>query len=107
MLIRALKEITYRENSEEYLQNYLDALPFIDEVYFFVKDISRLVPANKIVFRPTFNTKTADMTYFEIQSRAFLGDDSKTFNKLIKNTKLTLKYEISRDDDIVSFLIRK
>lgn len=106
MLIRAIKEITYSENSEEYLQNYLSSLKYVQNAYFLLKDLSKFIPQNKISFLPTFTQYSYNMNYFVIKSGLFLGDTKHT-KRILENEKLNAKYTITRDGNSISFLIKE
>ena len=106
MLIRAIKEITYSDDSEEYLQNYLSSLKYVQNAYFLLQDISKFVPQNKISFLPTFTQYSSNMNYFVIKSGLFLGD-SKQIKRILENEKLNSKYIITRDGNTLSLIIKE
>lgn len=89
MLTRAVKEITnISDNADINLENYFEAISYINTLYNFVNKIKMVAPINEITFLPTFkgyNTcskyniiiedeKSSQMKIIHVKSTYFLED---------------------------------
>lgn len=116
MMIKAQKEITRISNDEEInLQNYLDSLNFITNLYKFINKMKTVISTNDIEFLPSFYGKNAcemlrmevcdkesELKVFKVSSALFLVD--KTSDK-IKKVLEPICEEITQDDKIMTFIL--
>lgn len=87
------------------MTNYMSSLNYLTEIYNFCNDLSKFIPQNKITFLPTYNSGVV-LNSFKIRSTIFLGDN-KNVVKLLENEKMNSRYEMCRESDTISFLIKE
>lgn len=118
MLIKASHEITkISDNDSINSSNYFESLTYINNLYFFINNIKKVISTKKITFQPTFRgIKTCEkfgldsleceneMKRFIISSELFLED---------KELKDSIKLEMGKicetiifDRDIIEFILR-
>lgn len=118
MLIEATKQITQISDKEDVnSQNYFEAINYIDNLYKIVNCLKMIVPANELLFMPTFkgrytcekfgilsNDAENEMKYFVIESKLFL-EDRKTKEQKIKEAIGPLCKSISLNEDMLTLVL--
>jgi len=118
MIKKALREITVISDDEnDNIENYLDALNYLDNLYKLVTVLQKYVSINDIYFLPSFKGKYIverlgipstdeenNLKYFRIQSSLF-NSDINTVSK-IKTDCTRLCDNITQDNDIITFILK-
>ena len=119
MLAKIVHQITQITDDDRInLENYMEGLNFINNIYTFVNKIKMVVPTNDIEFLPTFkgrmtcekfnissNNEENEMRYFRTISALFLEDkDDK--KEQIRELIGPLCESIDFDGQIITFILR-
>jgi hypothetical protein len=116
MIIDAIKNITnISDNEEVNLQNYMDGLNYMENLYSFLNKLKLAVDVEKISFLPSFKgkyiveklglasvDKENEMKIFRVKSPLFLED--KTVLK-VKKELSDMCERIERSKDVITFYL--
>lgn len=118
MFTKALKEMTWiSENEDDNLENYLDALNYLDNMYPLIYRLQQYINVGDVQFLPSYKGKyiverlgipsTAsenELKFFKIKSALFASDKNLTAQIKIACTDLCSC--ITQKDDVVIFILK-
>ena len=120
MLAKVIHEITkISDNTTINLENYMESISYVNNVYSFINKIKMVVPVSNIEFEPSFkgrmtcekfnisvfDEKESEMKYFVTKSVFFL-EDKETKKGLIRDIIGPICESIEFDGEIIKFILK-
>lgn len=120
MLARVIHDITkITDNTTINLENYMESINFINNVYTFINKIKLIVPVSLIKFEPSFkgrmtcekfnltnlDEKENEMKFFVISCPLFL-EDKENKKESIRNIIGPICESIDFDGDTIRFILK-
>lgn len=120
MLAKIIHDITQITDSTMInLENYMEAISFIDSAYSFINKIKMVAPVSSVHFEPSFkgrmtcekfnleclNEKESEMKYFIVKSTLFLEDKDAT-RELVREMLGPICESIEFDEETIRFVLK-
>lgn len=119
MLAKVVHELTQiTDNNTINLENYMESINFINNVYLFINKIKMVTPISTIHFQPSFKGKTTcekfniessekenEMKYFVTTSTFFL-EDKESKKELVRLTMGPICESIDFDGATIRFILK-